>query len=173
MKIKTHARDKRMGFIVEAIDEIGEERNEMTSKIEVDCGNYAITITFRKIIMNDNSYLRNVAKERQQRLIIFFFLNYLSAEIPFDRIGYNYTRFSFFQTIGNHEFDNNVEGVVPFLKMIKAPVVVTNIDATEEPTMQVDRLISFFEKFLRRAELGIDRNWKSNQQLKTKVTLND
>lgn len=39
-------------------------------------------------------------------------------------------------TIGNHEFDNNVEGVVPFLKMVKAPVVVTNIDATEEPTMQ-------------------------------------
>lgn len=45
--------------------------------------------------------------------------------------------FSFFQTLGNHEFDNDVEGVVPFLKMVKAPVVVTNIDATEEPTMQV------------------------------------
>lgn len=81
-------------------------------------------------------------------IIFFFFLNYLSAEISFDRIGYNYIRFFFFQTIGNHEFDNNVEGVVPFLKMAKAPVVVTNIDAHEEPTMQVDRLISFFEKFL-------------------------
>ncbi|XP_054004217.1 apyrase-like [Hylaeus anthracinus] len=39
-------------------------------------------------------------------------------------------------TIGNHEFDNNIQGVVPFLKMVKAPVVVTNIDASEEPTMQ-------------------------------------
>ncbi|XP_012139780.2 apyrase isoform X1 [Megachile rotundata] len=39
-------------------------------------------------------------------------------------------------TLGNHEFDNNVEGVVPYLKAVKAPVVVTNIDATEEPTMQ-------------------------------------
>ncbi|XP_017759918.1 PREDICTED: apyrase [Eufriesea mexicana] len=39
-------------------------------------------------------------------------------------------------TIGNHEFDNKVEGVVPFLKMVKAPVVVTNIDSSEEPTMQ-------------------------------------
>ncbi|XP_060827614.1 apyrase [Bombus pascuorum] len=39
-------------------------------------------------------------------------------------------------TIGNHEFDDDVEGVVPFLKMVKAPVVVTNIDASEEPTMQ-------------------------------------
>lgn len=45
-----------------------------------------------------------------------------------------------FQTIGNHEFDDDVEGVVPFLKMVKAPVVVTNIDASEEPTMQVDTL---------------------------------
>ncbi|XP_076242053.1 apyrase [Calliopsis andreniformis] len=39
-------------------------------------------------------------------------------------------------TIGNHEFDNGVEGVVPFLEMVKAPVVVTNIDDTEEPTMK-------------------------------------
>lgn len=41
------------------------------------------------------------------------------------------------QTIGNHEFDNKVEGVVPFLKYAKAPVVVTNIDDSEEPTLQV------------------------------------
>ncbi|XP_026671521.1 apyrase isoform X2 [Ceratina calcarata] len=39
-------------------------------------------------------------------------------------------------TLGNHEFDNGVEGVVPYLKMIKAPMVVTNIDASDEPTMQ-------------------------------------
>ncbi|XP_076182578.1 apyrase isoform X2 [Ptiloglossa arizonensis] len=39
-------------------------------------------------------------------------------------------------TIGNHEFDNGIEGIVPFLKMVKAPVVVTNIDASEEPTME-------------------------------------
>lgn len=45
-----------------------------------------------------------------------------------------------FQTIGNHEFDDDIEGVVPFLKMVKAPVVVTNIDASEEPTMQVSTL---------------------------------
>ena len=39
-------------------------------------------------------------------------------------------------TLGNHEFDNGVAGVVPFMKMVKAPIVVTNIDASEEPTMQ-------------------------------------
>lgn len=66
--------------------------------------------------------------------------------------------FFFFQTLGNHEFDNDVEGVVPFLKMVKAPVVVTNIDATEEPTMQVRSILipfsvkSFF--FTSRASIG-------------------
>ncbi|XP_012530610.1 apyrase isoform X2 [Monomorium pharaonis] len=39
-------------------------------------------------------------------------------------------------TIGNHEFDNKIEGVVPFLKNVKAPVVVTNIDDSEEPSIQ-------------------------------------
>ncbi|XP_015438966.1 PREDICTED: apyrase-like [Dufourea novaeangliae] len=39
-------------------------------------------------------------------------------------------------TIGNHEFDNGVAGVVPFLQNVKAPVVVTNIDATDEPSMK-------------------------------------
>ncbi|XP_043280622.1 apyrase [Venturia canescens] len=39
-------------------------------------------------------------------------------------------------TIGNHEFDNGIAGVVPFLQNVKAPVVVTNIDASDEPTFQ-------------------------------------
>ncbi|EZA61540.1 apyrase isoform X2 [Ooceraea biroi] len=39
-------------------------------------------------------------------------------------------------TIGNHDFDNKIEGIVPFLKNVKAPVVVTNIDDSEEPTIQ-------------------------------------
>ncbi|KAG7209791.1 hypothetical protein KM043_011409 [Ampulex compressa] len=39
-------------------------------------------------------------------------------------------------TIGNHEFDNKIDGLVPFLKMIKAPVVLANIDDSEEPRIQ-------------------------------------
>ncbi|XP_055386742.1 apyrase isoform X2 [Condylostylus longicornis] len=48
------------------------------------------------------------------------FLNYL----PADAI-----------TIGNHEFDNDIEGLVPFLEALKAPVVVANIDDSKEPTI--------------------------------------
>ncbi|XP_037916090.1 apyrase-like [Hermetia illucens] len=39
-------------------------------------------------------------------------------------------------TLGNHEFDHGVEGVVPFLETIKSPMIVANIDDSEEPTMQ-------------------------------------
>ncbi|XP_032670462.1 apyrase isoform X2 [Odontomachus brunneus] len=39
-------------------------------------------------------------------------------------------------TIGNHEFDHKIEGIVPFLRYVKAPIVVTNIDDSEEPSMQ-------------------------------------
>lgn len=40
------------------------------------------------------------------------------------------------QTLGNHEFDDGVNGVVPFLEQIKSPVVVANIDDSAEPTFQ-------------------------------------
>lgn len=39
-------------------------------------------------------------------------------------------------TIGNHEFDDEIAGLVPFLKRIKSPVVVTNIDDSKEPTLK-------------------------------------
>ncbi|XP_043470032.1 apyrase-like [Leptopilina heterotoma] len=39
-------------------------------------------------------------------------------------------------TIGNHDFDNGIAGLVPFLKHINSPVVVANLDITEEPTLK-------------------------------------
>lgn len=40
------------------------------------------------------------------------------------------------QTLGNHEFDDGINGVIPFLKTMKAPIVVSNIDDTNEPEIQ-------------------------------------
>ena len=40
------------------------------------------------------------------------------------------------QTIGNHEFDNGVDGLVPFLENVRFPVVSANIDATKDPIMK-------------------------------------
>ncbi|XP_032308920.1 apyrase isoform X1 [Drosophila ananassae] len=38
-------------------------------------------------------------------------------------------------TLGNHEFDNGVEGVVPFLETINTSMLVANMDCAHEPTM--------------------------------------
>lgn len=38
-------------------------------------------------------------------------------------------------TLGNHEFDNQVAGLVPFLKALKAPTIVSNMDATLHPEL--------------------------------------
>jgi hypothetical protein len=41
-----------------------------------------------------------------------------------------------FQTLGNHEFDDKIAGVVPFLENMNAPFVVANIDDSQEPSIQ-------------------------------------
>uniref|UniRef100_A0A1L8ECN7 apyrase n=1 Tax=Haematobia irritans TaxID=7368 RepID=A0A1L8ECN7_HAEIR len=38
-------------------------------------------------------------------------------------------------TLGNHEFDHGVEGVVPFIQTLNSPMLVANMDATNEPTI--------------------------------------
>lgn len=40
------------------------------------------------------------------------------------------------QTLGNHEFDDKIAGVVPFLENMNAPFVVANIDDSQEPSIQ-------------------------------------
>ncbi|KAB0793969.1 hypothetical protein PPYR_13589 [Photinus pyralis] len=39
-------------------------------------------------------------------------------------------------TLGNHEFDNGIDGVVPFIKALNAPVLAVNIDDSGEPDFQ-------------------------------------
>lgn len=39
------------------------------------------------------------------------------------------------QTFGNHEFDDGIAGLVPFLDNITFPVVSCNLDASREPRL--------------------------------------
>ncbi|ETN57989.1 apyrase [Anopheles darlingi] len=39
-------------------------------------------------------------------------------------------------TLGNHEFEHGIAGLVPFLDVIQSPIVVANIDDREEPALQ-------------------------------------
>lgn len=52
------------------------------------------------------------------------------------------------QTLGNHEFNHGIAGVVPFMEHLQSPFIVANIDDTDEPTFQ--------EKY--RRSIRIERN---------------
>ena len=41
-----------------------------------------------------------------------------------------------FKAFGNHEFDDGMAGLVPFLEAATFPIIACNIDASKEPTMQ-------------------------------------
>lgn len=40
------------------------------------------------------------------------------------------------QVLGNHEFDRGIAGVVPFMEALNSPIVVANVDDSDEPTFQ-------------------------------------
>lgn len=39
-------------------------------------------------------------------------------------------------TLGNHDFDDGIDGVVPFMETLNTPIVLANVDDTLEPTFQ-------------------------------------
>lgn len=40
------------------------------------------------------------------------------------------------QSLGNHEFDEGVAGLVPFLNKLEFPVLASNLDLKDTPEMQ-------------------------------------
>ncbi|XP_060524617.1 apyrase-like isoform X2 [Cylas formicarius] len=47
------------------------------------------------------------------------------AKFPWDAI-----------TLGNHEFDDKLDGLVPFMKQLKTPFVIANLDHSDEPRFE-------------------------------------
>lgn len=39
------------------------------------------------------------------------------------------------QALGNHEFDDSIEGLVPYLQALHAPIVAANLDSSKEPSL--------------------------------------
>lgn len=44
------------------------------------------------------------------------------------------------QSLGNHEFDDGVAGLVPFIDAVKFPVLASNLDLAQEPTLAATHL---------------------------------
>lgn len=43
-----------------------------------------------------------------------------------------------FQSLGNHEFDNGVSGLTPFIQNVTCPVLASNLILTNEPSLEVE-----------------------------------
>lgn len=43
-----------------------------------------------------------------------------------------------FQSLGNHEFDNGVAGLIPFIQNVTCPVLASNLILTKEPKLQAE-----------------------------------
>lgn len=44
-----------------------------------------------------------------------------------------------FQSLGNHEFDNGVSGVTPFIRNLSCPTLAANLILTSEPTLEAEQ----------------------------------
>uniref|UniRef100_A0A4Y0BPY2 Apyrase n=1 Tax=Anopheles funestus TaxID=62324 RepID=A0A4Y0BPY2_ANOFN len=91
-------------------------------------GGYARTVTIVKQLLQKrpNPIYLNIGDNFQGTLwynihrwnATAFFLNLLPADAV---------------TVGNHDFDDGIAGVVPFLEALKSPVVLVNVDNSNEP----------------------------------------
>ncbi|EAT36584.1 AAEL011346-PA [Aedes aegypti] len=95
---------------------------------QVCIGGYARTVTVVKHLLRirQNPLYLNAGDNFQGTLwynmfrwnVTSTFLNMLPADA---------------MTLGNHEFDNGVDGVIPFLDTASSPVLLCNVDASEVP----------------------------------------
>lgn len=89
--------------------------------------------------------VKRLLKERADENLNPLFLNIgdnFQGTLWYDLLGWNVTS-TFLNilpadatTLGNHEFDRGLEGVVPFMEALKSPIVVANLDDREEPSIQ-------------------------------------
>lgn len=100
---------------------------------EVCIGGYARVITMVKQLL----------KEREDKNPVYINIgDNFQGTLWYELLGYNVTA-TFLNilkadatTLGNHEFDRGVQEVVNFINMLDSPVVVANLDDTDEPSFQ-------------------------------------
>ncbi|KAG5676388.1 hypothetical protein PVAND_006228 [Polypedilum vanderplanki] len=112
-------------------DETNNQSNDCKPEIEECIGGYARVVTTVKELLKtrENPLYLNAGDNFQGTLwynigrwnVTNQFLNMLPADA---------------QTIGNHDFDHGVEGVIPFLNRTLTPVVIANVDDSNEPSFQ-------------------------------------
>lgn len=111
-----------------------EETNELAGycKANESCiGGYARSATVIKHLINTqrNSIYLNAGDSFQGTLWYTYGRWNVTSEL-FNLLVADAT------ALGNHDFDDGIDGVVPFIETLRSPVVLTNVDDTFEPSFQ-------------------------------------
>lgn len=67
-------------------------------------------------------------------------------------------------TIGNHEFDHGIAGLVPFMELSESPIIVSNVDDSAEPSFQgTYQPAMIFDKYDRKVGIvGVTTTFQSD-----------
>uniref|UniRef100_A0AAG5D4R7 Apyrase n=1 Tax=Anopheles atroparvus TaxID=41427 RepID=A0AAG5D4R7_ANOAO len=108
---------------------------------ELCIGGYARTVTVVRQLLKErvNPVYLNIGDNFQGTLwynihrwnATAYFLNLLPADAV---------------TVGNHEFDDGIAGVVPFLEALRSPVLLVNVDNSKEPAFHQFRRSMVLER---------------------------
>lgn len=110
---------------VTVIKQLMEDRKE-TNPIYLNAGdNFQGTLWYNILKWNATSYFLNLLKA--DAMVIEIRCYVFCIEINYECL---------IQTLGNHEFDHDIDGVIPFLESIQSPIIISNVDDSEEPTFQ-------------------------------------
>ncbi|XP_058066411.1 apyrase-like [Anopheles bellator] len=125
----------------EEIDAAGVTCDSKQTAAEECLGGYARTVTIVRRLLKErqNPVYLNIGDNFQGTLwynihrwnATAFFLNLLPADAL---------------TVGNHEFDDGIAGVVPFLEAVESPVLLVNVDNSKEPAFSKFRRSMVLER---------------------------
>lgn len=126
----------RLKLLSYRFEEINWDSNSCKERLgEVCIGGYARMMTAVKNLLEER------AEENKNPIYLNIGDNFVGT-LWYQLLGWNVTSQLLnilpadATTLGNHEFDRGVQEVVYFLEHLKSPVVVANLDDTDEPSMQ-------------------------------------
>lgn len=84
----------------------------------------------------------NAMKKAVGQIMVTRLVRCSNSSIHREIIRINEYTVSSFQSLGNHEFDDGVDGLVPFIQNASFPIVTSNLDLSKEPKLAATNLLN-------------------------------
>ena len=87
---------------------------------------------------NHTSYINKFCGQRQN-LLILQQVTHIAITV-LQMVNILYTNICMLQSLGNHEFDDGVDGLVPFINNATFPILASNLDLSKEKRLDIPNL---------------------------------